>query len=147
MKGTINCSSEFACLLSIFSHTNKKGRQVEQEWLCGARWRKNSVSTIYVLMQQHVKRQKEVFSRLSSDRCFLRGDHTEESGEWDTSCHTSIFIPLSRGSIFSQKTFLSSTFLLSMLVKKMKSVTNKSVLQWGDLLQDIPSVHNSELEK
>lgn len=47
--------------LNLVSETDKRGRQVEWEWLCGAGWRKSSVFSFQVSTQQHVKRQKEDF--------------------------------------------------------------------------------------
>ena len=55
-----------------------------------------------------LKGKLRVFSRLSSNRCYLRGYHIQESGGWDTSSHTSLFIRLSRGSRAHAKSFICS---------------------------------------
>lgn len=138
VKGTIDWKSLSACLPAIF-HLRQKNRVI----LSGAAWRKEKSSGWFASSRsQHSSMSKgkgSIFSRLSPDRCCWRGDHTQQSGGWNTSCHTLYIIPLSRGSgahtklfldfICSKKIFFFSLkFFLSMTFEN-----TKSMLQWDEL--------------
>lgn len=137
VKGTIDCKSLSACLPAIF-HLRQKNRVI----LSGAAWRKEKSSGWFASSRsQHSSMSKgkgSIFSRLSPDKCCWRGDHTQQSGGWNASCHTLYIIPLSRGSrahtklfldfICSKKIFFSLKFFLSMTFEN-----TKSMLQWDEL--------------
>lgn len=133
---SISCSSAFACLLTVFSV-----RQTEEEdMLSGAGsvaragGRKLCVVCIFqVSTQQHVERQSQnLFKVIIRQMLLETRSHAGERRMRRSSSHLCLYTSVKRQQsayqivlrfhLFSENFFLSSIFLLSMLVKKIKSV-------------------------